>query len=130
MITSPMLATPAHLSNSPTSSPTLRPAEGVMASDDRVPRGATRSYNRPYTSPRLARSRSRPRGEVDAATRSFALSILEIARARKSRAAQLGVSPTHACPSSPGRECQHIVEFEVDVPVWSAGCFAGESGSP
>jgi hypothetical protein len=95
-----------------------------MAHDERVPRSTTR----PYCSPRLARSRSRgTRGEVGAATRQFALAIVEIARARKSRAAELGVSPTHAvCSSSPGRECQHLVDLIVDVPVWSAGCFAGE----
>lgn len=88
-------------------------------SDERAPRANTR-YERPYCSPRLARSRSRPRPEqIDKPTRDYAAHVAEISRTRKSRAAELGISPV-----SPGGRERNVLEFVVDVPVWSQGCFA------
>lgn len=82
-------------------------------------------YERPYCSPRLARSRSRPRPEaVNAATREFAAAIAAIASERKSRAVLMGLSP-----HSPGGRDRDAIEFVVDVPVWSLGCFSGKSAA-
>lgn len=80
-------------------------------------------YERPYCSPRLARSRSRPRPEaVNPATRDFASAVADVARERKNRAVLMGLSP-----HSPGGRERDAIEFVVDVPVWSMGCFSGES---
>ncbi|CAK9779593.1 unnamed protein product [Cutaneotrichosporon oleaginosum] len=77
-------------------------------------------YERPYCSPRLARSRSRPRPEsVNAPTREFAAAVADIARERKNRMVTMGLSP-----HSPGGRDRDAIEFVVDVPVWSLGCFS------
>ncbi|BEI93804.1 uncharacterized protein CcaverHIS019_0602630 [Cutaneotrichosporon cavernicola] len=86
--------------------------------DDRTSR--TSRYERPYCSPRLARSRSRPRPEtVNAPTREFAAAVADVASQRKSRMVAMGMSPV-----SPGGRERDALEFVVDVPVWSLGSFS------
>lgn len=83
--------------------------------------GAAGGTKAPYRSPRLERSRSRPRFTIDSPTRAFAVTIAEIVQLRKARAESngLGSSPGGTRPGA-------NVELIVDVPVWSNGCFSGE----
>lgn len=77
--------------------------------------GAAGGTKAPYRSPRLERSRSRPRFAIDAPTRAFAVTIAEVVQLRQARAESNG---------SHGHSAN--VELIVDVPVWSNGCFSGE----
>lgn len=78
----------------------------------------------PYRSPRLERSRSRPRAAIDPPTRAFAVTIADVVQLRKARAESQGLS------SSPGGTGPADgVELIVDVPVWSNRCFSGECES-
>ncbi|KAL1409061.1 hypothetical protein Q8F55_005885 [Vanrija albida] len=109
------------LSGSPLGSPSLRPVASTLSADAAEPRGgrSATQTQRPYFSPRLQRSRSRPRGEVGMSSLAFAESVMRVVNARRARAAVLGMSP-----ASPGGTLRETVEFAVDVPVWSAGCFS------
>ncbi|WOO82672.1 uncharacterized protein LOC62_04G006155 [Vanrija pseudolonga] len=107
------------LSGSPLGSPSLRPVASTLSPDEpRGGRSATQTQ-RPYFSPRLQRSRSRPRGEIGMQSLLFAESVMKVVNSRRARAVVLGISP-----ASPGGTQRETVEFVVDVPVWSAGCFS------
>lgn len=82
--------------------------------EDRSRSRTTAGTKAPYRSPRLERSRSRPRFTIDAPTRAFAVTIAEVVQLRQARA------------ESNGGSSLANVELIVDVPVWSNGCFSGE----